>query len=103
MHPESWGLQIVTQVAKPGCSEPEFSAVPTHAIDLNEEMAEVLSILFTSIFNGNLFSHISWVNGLPCQDHGSKFLPLGDDQVHEHMRNLNILHLWDLMRCITES
>lgn len=35
MHPESWGLQIVTQVAKPGCSEPEFSAVPTHAIDLN--------------------------------------------------------------------
>lgn len=81
MHPESWGLQIVTRVAKPGCSEPEFHAVPTNAVDLNEEMAEVFNILFTSIFNGDLFSHISWVSGLPCQDCGSKFLPLGDARV----------------------
>lgn len=66
MHPESQGLQIVTPVAKPGCSEHEFSAVPTHAVDLNDGMAEVLVYP-----NLHLFSHISQVTGLPCQDYGN--------------------------------
>ena len=45
--------------------------------------------IFSSVFTGNRSSHISQVDG--PQDWGSKVPPtVREDQVHDHLRNLNI-------------
>jgi len=57
----------------------------------DEEKAEVLSNFFGIVFTDILSSHSSRVDGLQDRDWGSKAFPtVRDDQVHDHLRNLNI-------------
>lgn len=52
------------------------------------EKAEVLNS-FASVFNGNLSSHTSQVDGLQGRDWGSEVPPsVREDQVHNDVKNL---------------
>ncbi|PKU46895.1 rna-directed dna polymerase from mobile element hypothetical protein [Limosa lapponica baueri] len=56
-----------------------------------DEKAEVLNNFSALVFTGNLSSHISRVDGPHDRDWGRKVpLTVREDQVHDHLRNLNI-------------
>ncbi|GAB0186306.1 mitochondrial enolase superfamily member 1 [Grus japonensis] len=57
---------------------------------MDKEKAEVLNKFFASVFTGNLSSHTSQVDGLQGGHRGRKVPPTVKDQVHDHLRNLNI-------------
>ncbi|KAK4811749.1 hypothetical protein QYF61_005317 [Mycteria americana] len=60
-------------------------------VSTDEEEAEVLNNCFASVFSGNHSPHPSGVNGQRVGDHGGKAPPIvREDQVHDHLRNLNI-------------
>lgn len=58
--------------------------------------------IFDSAFNGTPSSRAFWVDGTEGRDWGSWVTcTVGKDQVHDHLRNLNIgVCLWELLRCI---
>ncbi|KAK4807125.1 hypothetical protein QYF61_018466 [Mycteria americana] len=57
----------------------------------DEEKAEVLNNFFASVFSGNRSPHPSRVNGQHVGDQGGKaHHTVREDQVHDHLRNLNI-------------
>jgi len=60
-------------------------------VTTDEEKAEILSNIFTSVFTGNLSSHTTQVDGLLDRDLRSKVSPtVREDQVCYHLRKLNI-------------
>ena len=60
-------------------------------VTTDEEKAEVLDNFFASLFTDSIFSHTSQVDGLSGRDWGNKALTtVREDQVHDHLRNLNI-------------
>jgi len=61
-------------------------------VSTDEVKAEVLNIIFASVFTGNLSPHPSQVNGLQHGDQKGKASPtVREDQVQDHLRNLNVL------------
>lgn len=60
-------------------------------VKIGEEKAEELNKFCVSVFNVSLCSHTSGVAGQQDGGWGSKVPPtVGKEQVHEHLRNLNI-------------
>ena len=56
----------------------------------DREKAEVLNNFFASVFTGSLSSHTSRVDEPQGRDWEGKAPPTVRDQVHDHLRNLNI-------------
>ncbi|KAK4820966.1 hypothetical protein QYF61_009211 [Mycteria americana] len=57
----------------------------------DKEKAEVLNNFFALVFSGDRSPHPSQVNGQHVADQGGKAPPtVREDQVHDHLRNLNI-------------
>ncbi|KAK4815453.1 hypothetical protein QYF61_002842 [Mycteria americana] len=76
-----------------------FSVVPSdrtreELVTNDMEKAEVLNNIFASVFNGKLSSHISQAPELQGRDWRSPTVgvppTVGEDQVQDHQRNLNI-------------
>jgi len=60
-------------------------------VTTDEEKVEVLKNFFASVFTANLSSHTSQVDEPQDREWGSKApATVGEDQVHDHLRNLNI-------------
>jgi len=60
-------------------------------VSTDEEKAKVFNNLFASVFTGNLSPQPSPVDGLQDGDQRGKAPPtLREDQVHGHLRNLNL-------------
>ncbi|KAK4816578.1 hypothetical protein QYF61_017968 [Mycteria americana] len=60
-------------------------------VSTDKEKAEALNNFFTSVCSGNCSSHPSRVNGQHVGDQGGKAPPtVREDQVRDHLRNLNI-------------
>jgi len=67
-------------------------------LSTDEEKAEVLNNFFASVFTSNLSPHPSPVDGLQDGDQRGKALPtVMEDQVRDHLRNLNIQNIQKTM------
>jgi len=92
--------RYVSQKRKVKESVPALMNKNDNLVSTDEEKAEVLSNFFASVFSGNL----SPADGLQDGDQRGKDPPtVREDQVRDHVRNLNVCKSMDLMRYIPES
>ncbi|KAK4808500.1 hypothetical protein QYF61_005817 [Mycteria americana] len=82
--------RYINQKRKVKESVPPLMNKNDEIVSTNEEKAEVLNNFFASVFSGNRSPHPSRVNGQHVGDQGGKAPPTEkEDQVHNHLRNLN--------------
>lgn len=63
------------------------------------EKAELLNNIFVSVFTNKCFSHTTWDTEDKVRDWENELLVVGEDQIWDHLRNLEVQKSMGLMKC----